>query len=149
MKFSDLKFVRLTMPEQFDLIPRELFEQVKEKDPDVILENLYKFGPMQLTNDRNFLYVMVDPKQNVKGVLWAGVNDFTEILEVSILSVDKEYQNNGACKTSLEFLQNIQQKLGLRKVRFMTNRDKSYKDKYERVYKKEGLRESDIVILEI
>ena len=149
MKFSDLKFIRLTQPEQFALIPRRLFEQVAEKDPDVIIENLYKFGPMQLTCDTTFLYVMVDGESKIKGVLWAGVNDFSEILEVSFLSVDREYQNSDACKVSLEFLQQIQKKHGLRKIRMMTKRGKNYKDKYERVYKKQGMKESDIVIMEI
>ena len=117
MKFEDLQFVRLTQPEQFNLIPRELFEQVKKKDPDIIVDNLYKFGPQQLLSNLNFIYVMVDGKSKIKGILWAGVNDFTNNLEVSILSVDKEYQNNGACKISLEFLQEIQKKHDLNKIR--------------------------------
>ena len=149
MKFEDLQFVRLTQPDQFNLIPRELFEQVETKDPDVIVDNLYKFGPQQLLSNMNFIYVMVDDKSKIKGILWAGVNDFTNNLEVSVWSVDKEYQNSGAGKTSLEFLQDIQKKHKLNKIRFMTTRGKNYIDKYKRVYKKQGLKESDVVILEI
>ncbi len=125
----NLEFIRLSHPDQFKLIPRELFEQVRDNDPDVILENIYKHGPEQLSNADNFIYVMVDDKPSVKGVLWAGINAFSEILEVSILSVDKEHQNNGACKQSLEFLQEIQKEHNLRKVRWMTTRGKNYKDK--------------------
>lgn len=149
MNFSDLKFIRLTHPDLFGFIPQELFEQVKERDPDVIVDNLYKFGPAQLSSPLTFLYVMVDDKYSVKGVLWAGINEFSNNLEVSILSVDKEYQNNGACKVSLEFLQDIQKKHNLNKIRMMTLRGKACTDKYERIYKKIGLKESNVIILEI
>ncbi len=148
-KFSDLKFIRLTSPEQFALIPRRLFEQVQEKDPDVILENLYKFGPAQLNSNLTFMYVMVNEASVIKGLLWCGVNEFSENLEVSIWSVDKEYQNSGAYEISLEFLQQIQKQQGLRKIRFMSPRGKNYQDKYERVYKKHGLKQSDVMIMEI
>ncbi|KKM00702.1 hypothetical protein LCGC14_1801790 [marine sediment metagenome] len=148
MKFEDLTFIRLTQPDQFRLIPPELFEQVKE-DPDVIVENLYKFGPEQLNSQLTFLYIMVDPEDKTKGVLWAGVNEFTNILEVSILSVDKEYQDGKSPKIVLEFLQKLQKILNLSKIRFMTTRGKNYTDKYKRVYKEIGLKESNILILEI
>ncbi len=147
--FNELQFIRLTQPEQFGLIPRYLFEQVQEHDPDVIIENIYKFGPMQLTSSLNFLYVMVDDTTTIKGVMWANINEFSEHLEVNMLSVDKEYQNSDACKVSLEFLQEIQKTHNLRKIRMMTQRGKHYKDKYERVYKKHGMTEAAVIIMEI
>ena len=148
-KFEDLTFIRLTSPDLFGLIPKYLLEQVQKNDPDVIIDNIYKFGPMQLTSNLTFLYVMADDESKIKGVLWAGVNEFSDILEVSMFSVDPEYQNSCACKISLEFLQEIQKKHNLRKIRMMTRRGKNYQDKYERVYKKQGMKESDLVVMEI
>ena len=96
MKFSDLKFVRLTQPEQFSLVPRYLFEQVKRKDWDV--EDLYKYGPAFLEGIFNFFYVLAEKEQiqkgyaPVKGVLWATIDPVTKTMCVNIFSIDKEYQ---------------------------------------------------------
>ncbi len=147
MKFEDLKFERLTHPAMFKFIPRELFEQVK--DPNVNVDNLYKFGPMSLASETTFIYVMFDPANVVKGVLWASINKFTDNLEVSILSVDKEYQGGNACKVTLEFLQDIKKEHHLNKIRLMSPRGKNYQHKYERVYKQLGLKESNVKVMEI
>ena len=149
MKFEDLQFIRLTAPEQFKTIPLRLFEQIKEKDSDVIIENLYKFGPAQLNSESNFIYVMVNDRFEIKGVLWAGINEFSENLEVSVLSVDKEYQNSGACEKMFEFLKEIRKEHSLRKIRWMTNRGKSQQRKYEQIYNEIGLKQSDTIIVEM
>lgn len=149
MNFENLQFVRLTHPDMFRFIPRYLFEQVKDNTPDINIENLYLFGPAQLASEKTFLYIMFDGSNVIKGMLWAAINEFTDNLEVNILSVDNDYQGNSACKTSLDFLQDIKENHKLKKIRMMTTRGKAYTDKYERVYKKAGLKESNVVILEI
>ena len=94
MKFSDLKFVRLTQPEQFNLIPPYLFEQIKSADFKI--DRLYQFGPILLASSLTFFYALADKKTSlVKGLLWAEINPFCESIHVHIFSVDKEYQNDG------------------------------------------------------
>lgn len=111
MKFSDLKFVRLTEPEQFGLIPRYLFEQVE--GGEFKIDRLYQFGPLLLSSPLTFLYILADKEQlkkgiaTPKGILWAEVNPFYESLNAHIFSIDKEYQCNGAMKDVIEKLKEI------------------------------------------
>lgn len=117
MKFSDLKFVRLTQPEQFSLVPRYLFEQVKRKDWDV--EDLYKYGPAFMEGIFNFFYVLAERKQieegcaPVKGILWTTIDPVTRIMCVNIFSIDKEYQKpqGQALVGALEHLSKVKNEL--------------------------------------
>lgn len=132
MKFSELKFVRLTQPEQFGLIPRYLFEQIKGSDFNI--DRLYQFGPMLLTSPFMFLYILADKEQlkkgnaSPKGILWAEINPFYENLNAHIFSIDKEYQCNGAMKNIIEKLKEIYAKEKLTgKITSETTRSKAVK----------------------
>lgn len=109
--FNDLKFVRLTQPEQFSLVPRYLFEQVKSNDFKI--DKLCQFGPILLASPLTFFYILAEKKQlekgcaPAKGILWAEVNPFNESVHAHIFSVDKEYQNNGAMTCAIEKLKEI------------------------------------------
>ena len=111
MKFSDLKFVRLIQPNQFGLIPRYLFEQVK--GGEFKIDRLYQIGPILLASPLTFLYILADKEQlkkgsaSPKGVLWAEVNPFCEDVKAHIFSVDKEYQGNGAMVEVIDKLKEI------------------------------------------
>ncbi len=155
MKFSDLKFVRLTQPEQFSLVPRYLFEQVK--GATFKIDRLYQFGPILLASPLTFFYVLAEREQlekgraPVKGILWAEINPLDDQIKVHAFSIDKEYQQNmngdfqyssEALKATLEFLRGIQKEQGLsEKIEIVTLR--------HRAYEKAGWRKSKKILMEI
>lgn len=132
MKFEDLKFVRLTQPDQFNLIPRFLFEQVKGSDFKI--DRLYQYGPMMLASPLTFFYILAEKEQlekgyaPAKGILWLTINPFEEIFYVDMLSVDKDYQGNGtALKSSLNFIRSIPEYKTLNpKIIMMTRHVKAF-----------------------
>ncbi len=141
MKFSDLKFVRLTQPEQFSLVPRYLFEQAK--DSDFKIDRLYQFGPIVLASPLTFFYVLAEKETSkIKGLLWCEINPFNENLMVYALSVDKEYQGNGTLDETLNFIRTIQKKENLQKIQMATTHPKVYVEKH-------GWSESKKKILEV
>ncbi len=140
MKFEDLKFVRLSQPSHFGLIPRKLFEQVK--GAEFKIEKLYQFGPLLLRSPLTFLYVLVDDESVIKGVLWSEINPFTEKLNVHVLSIDKDYQGNGALDGALRFLDTIKTENALTKLQMTTTRPKVYEGK-------QTWKRSEQIILEI
>ena len=143
MKFSDLKFVRLTEPEQFSLIPRYLFEQVKGFDFKI--ERLYQFGPILLASPLTFLYALADKESSlIKGILWAEVNPFNEDVNAHTFSIDKEYQNrNGdAMREGIKKIEEIRDMENLTgKIVTSTIRPKAFE--------KAGLKKSKRVIMEL
>lgn len=95
-ELTDLKFVRNY---DFDIVPRYLLEQIPGREWNI--DTLYHYGPLFISNPFNWLYVLVDVGQVIKGVLWATVDPVLETLAVNILSVDREYQQvNGSLRRS-------------------------------------------------
>lgn len=134
-EFEDLKFIQLTSPDQFCLIPPYLFEQIK--DSDMKLERLYQFGPALLSDPLVFLYVLAEKQTaKIKGVLWCQVNPFTEQLVVNVLSIDKEYQHNSALAKTIDFVRQLQKTNELaEKIQLITTRPEAY----ERALEKAGI----------
>jgi len=96
MPNKNLQFIRLTEPAMFSLIPRSLFEQVE--DESLIIDNVYKFGPVVITNPLVFFFALLDNEKQpaeVVGFVWSNINLFSKRLQVGNISVDKSYQNNG------------------------------------------------------
>ena len=91
MDIKELKFVRLTDPSNTDLIPRYLIDQAKDKD--FTTERFYAIAPLLVANRFNIVGLFVDNNKNVKGFLWVTINILSEQLYVSVISIDKEYQN--------------------------------------------------------
>ena len=129
MKFLDLQFVRLSIekPEQvnsmlmlFDRIPRELFEQVKDNSFDI--DKIYKFAQSILSNPMNQFYVLVHDKK-IKGIFWAAANVLCDLIDVHILSIDKEYQFDDAIAGTLKFINTFQEDA---KVRIVASRTAKY-----------------------
>ncbi len=153
MTFDDLKFVRLrtdaiTDPDgslarfMFSRIPPYLFEQVK--GADFKIERIYQFGPLVLMNPLTFFYALADKEtEKIKGILWLSVNPFEEIFYVQMLSVNKEYQNNGdVLKETLGFIRSIPDYKTLKpEIIMMTKRTKAFE--------KEGWKRSEKVRMEI
>ena len=102
MKFSDLKFVRLTQIKIFNSIPKYLFEQVKGRSWSV--ERLYKFASLFLANTANCFWVLKNDRQVIKGVLWVVIDILSEKLNLIVFSIDEEYQDDGNLKDVLNFL---------------------------------------------
>lgn len=129
MTFSDLKFVRLTIPDQFGLIPSYLFEQVK--GGEFKIDRLYQFGPMLLASPLTFFYALADKETSlIKGILWAEINPLSENLVIHTLSVNKEYQGNGTLDKTLDFVRTIQKRENLRKIQITTICPKTYERKH-------------------
>ena len=91
MDIKELKFVRLTDPSNTDLIPRYLIDQTRDKDFET--DRFYAIAPLLVVNRFNIFGLFVDNNKNVKGFLWATINILSEQLYVSVISIDKEYQN--------------------------------------------------------
>ena len=146
MKFEDLKFVRLTRPEQFSLVPRYLFEQVKGGDFNI--DRLLQFGPMLLASPLTYFYILAEKEQlekgyaPAKGLLWAEVNPFNENVHAHLFSIDKEYQHDGAMSGAIKKLKEIREKENLTgKLTSETNRPKAVE--------KAGWQKSKIIYMEI
>jgi hypothetical protein len=138
---DDLKFVRLTQPQLFTLIPRYLFEQVK--GASFIIERVYELGPAALANPLTLLYVLAEKKTGrIKGVLWAEVNLFNDNLVVHVYSVDKEYQGNGTLAKGLEFIRLVLKGTSVDKIQMSTNRPKAFE-------RKQGWSPSEQTIMEL
>jgi len=147
-KFEDLKFVRLTEPGQFNLIPRYLFEQVK--DEDLIIDRVYQYGPHSLAHPFTFFHVLVEKDTAlIKGFLWAEIDVYTNILFVNIFSVDREYQGDDALKITLDFAEKIQEEQQLTKIQMITPRPEACEARDKRMNEKPRLKRSKITILEI
>ena len=155
MTFSDLKFVRLTQPEQFSLVPRYLFEQIKGSDFKI--DRLYQFGPMLLASPLTFFYILAEKEQlekgyaPAKGILWVEINPLDDQIKIHAFSIDKEYQQNmngdfqhdsEALKTTLDFLRKLQKENNLsNKIEIVTLRP--------RAYQKAGWARSKKILMEI
>lgn len=147
MNFNDLKFVLInspgTSPDIIDMvfrrIPRELFEQ--DKDVELNIELLYQYPSKFIGGANTRFYVLVDNKDVIKGVLWASINLLTEKIQISILSVDKEYQFSNALEKTLEFVRSWQGKEENLKIQIVTTRTSAYE--------KVGLIKSKHILMEI
>lgn len=145
MEFKDLTFVRLTDPSQFNLIPQELFTQVKGADYDI--GRLYQLGPLLLASPLTYFYVLVNSSSAIKGLLWAEINPLNNTLNIHAFSADKEYQqktkgHSTALDITLEFLRKIQKEEKLdSRIEIVTLRPKAYE--------KAGWKTSKKILMEI
>ncbi len=143
-KFEELKFVRIDRPDLFSLIPRHLFEQVKDHNFDI--DRLYKLVGRFMCDPTTLIFILVDEQSKIKGILWATANLLIETVQVSVLSVDKQYQFGDAIKGTVEFIRSWRNKDNV-KIEFITTRPKAYEEKFEKLDIK--LKRSKRIILEI
>ena len=100
-EFKELQFVRVIDPNIFRLIPRYLFEQVKDYEFDI--EKLINYGAAITANPLTYLFALADSENKIKGIFWARISYVDEIFEAYLLSVDPEYQDETALRTTLDF----------------------------------------------
>jgi len=148
---KDLKFIRLTAPGQFNLIPPYLFEQVKGRRWDV--QRLRNIGPILLTSPFNIIGVFSDADNKIKGFLWVVLDILNETLEVVLLSVDRKYQNNGILAGTLELVKTFPERPDTKNTIQELNinlKDKIYLTTTRpHALEKAGCKRSNIIIMEI
>ncbi len=111
-KFEDLEFVRVTQPLLFHNIPKQLFEQVKDRSFDI--DRLYRLSERLLSDPTQLFYVLIDEDKKIKGVFWAGANVLENAIDIVLLSIDKEYQFGDALKQTLKFVNTFQKNATIR-----------------------------------
>jgi len=125
-KIDELRFVRVFTP---DHLPHYLIEQVRDRDYSV--EEFFKYqqlncmiqGENGITlNPFNHLYVLADKENQVKGVLWFGVDPLSKDILIQTFSMDKEYWGKGeAVKKLADHIKQIRIKGKLNKIYWITN----------------------------
>ena len=143
---TELQFIRIFTA---DHIPKDLIEQVKDRDYPV--ERYIKYLESSLLiqtkegptlNPLNHVYVVTDKDKHVVGYLWFTIDSLSEALFVQHYSMKKEYWNS---KKSIpmvkEFLKEIRDGAGLKKVFWLTSRPKAYE--------KHGFKRSKRVLIEV
>lgn len=129
---DDLKWVRLFNP---TLIPRYLVEQVKDRDYEV--DDFFKYQELNCLmqkdgvptlNPFNHLYALVNPKNIVKGYMWASIDPLSKEMIINTFSVAKEYWHHGeAIKVLSSHVKEILKKLKISKVYWLTTSPKHSK----------------------
>ncbi len=144
LRLKDLKFNRCF---DFNDIPRDLFEQLKDRSSDEI-DRIYKYGFIFATSPFTLLYTLVDKDNNVQGVLWASINIVEAVLFVVTLSVYKEYQSfdGNTLMKVMDFLRNLSIKEDIRpqKICFFSKHSDISSD-HEKIH----LKHSDKILMEI
>lgn len=123
MPLDDLKFVRIVVPELFAVIPRYLFEQIKEIDDgmiDAIYENATKIMTVPIMNEKGvvvgnlpklnvWIALLYDTSHQIKGVLWADFDSIEKCIYIQACSLDAEYQsdNGAAMKKGVDYLRSL------------------------------------------
>ena len=126
-KIDDLKWIRIFTPSH---IPKYLVEQVRDRDFSV--EDFYKYHEVNCTmqskegdiklNPFSHLYVLANPENEVKGMLWFCVDPLTKDLIIQTFSMDKEFWMKGvAVKKLANHIKEIKKKGNLNKIYWVTN----------------------------
>jgi hypothetical protein len=120
-KIESLKFIRIY---DLKLIPKYLFEQVKPQNFD--LNEVYAMAPNFETSPLMLLYALADEEHKIKGFLWGYINSILKTIDVDLLTVDKEYQDNGQIMLEVKkLLSPIKEKIGYRAFRIITQRPRA------------------------
>jgi len=156
-KFDELQFIPITDPNIFGIIPniRYLFEQVRDRDWEV--DDFYKWAPLVITSPLSRLWFLTDVANVIKGILWIVIDPFSNIITVSLLSVDKEYQMNGdgLRKSESEILTKIKEHLHKFRAELKEQGGADLKEKIlwtttrPRIFEKMGAKRNKQIIMEL
>ncbi len=123
--FEDLHFVRINRADVFrGFIPRRFFEQVK--DHKFNIDTIYKLAETFIPSVTTHFYALLDDSNVIRGILWANINVITEAIQVSVLSIDEEYQFGNAIKKTTEFIKSWRGENETLRIEFITTRPKAY-----------------------
>ena len=125
-KIEELRWVRAMTP---DIVPHYLIEQVRDRDYSV--EEFFRFQQINCLmqsedgvklNPFHHLYVLANPENQVKGVLWFCVDPLTKDIIVQVFSMDKEYWFQGQAVGKLAtHIKELREKYKLSKIYWITN----------------------------
>lgn len=133
--FNELQFIRITNADMFWMIPRKLFDDIKDKNYDV--EMLYKMAGQYLS-PTSFMFLLIDEHSKIKGFLWFYLNLLNKKAQVNILTIDPDYQGSKAIQKTAEFIKSLDKALT---IEIMTSRPKAFE--------KAGFVKSKTLIMEI
>lgn len=139
---DELRWVRIFTP---DHIPRYLIEQLKDReystDDFYTYHHINCLTPEQKLNPFLHLYVLVDPDNIVKGMLWFDVDPLSKDILIQTYSVNKEYWNRGmAVKKLSDHIKEIRRNAGLKKIFWVTS--------YPKHSERNGFKRSRHVLME-
>jgi len=139
MRFDDLTF---RVIDDFNLVPRYLFEQVPKRNYDI--DNIYRWGPAFMANPFNILFGLYDSDEKMQGVLWCTIDPVVENLCVNIFSVNKKYQDlrGYAIKKTVKFLKQLIKQTGLKDIIIWTTTR-------PRAFERAGCKRFDRTLMEI
>ena len=123
-KFEELEFIRIIQPDFLKAVPRYLFEQIEEADPEMI-ERIYTFGQLALNSPTTLMYGLIDQALGIKGFLWTSMDIIDLVLFVKIFTVDQKYQG-GAIKGLLAFLKEQIKGSQIKRIECFSDRPQSY-----------------------
>ena len=130
---KELKFIKITSPDIFRLIPKHLFEQIGGRSWQV--DRLLKMNPLSLISGCNYFWVLVNNDSEVKGILWAVIDVLSEKLNVIAFEIDEEYQCESDIEMALQFLRSAIKEFNLLdsgtvlkdKINWVTNDPEKFK----------------------
>jgi hypothetical protein len=137
----DLSFVKIRIPENVRLIPKELIENVKGRtfSPEQFLK--YQEEQIRYENPGNLLYLLIAPSKKIEGYLWVEISQLDGTMFINTFSISKEYWFKGkAIPKVIEHLRPIQDKLKCTRVFWITTNDK--------FFIKQGFKRSKNVLME-
>lgn len=158
LNINDLQFVRVIDPAIFQVIPRKLFEQIKELDEeaiDAIYANAVSIMTIPVVNEKGirigtlpklnvWVAILHDVAHQIKGFLWAEFDIIERCIFVQACSLDKQYQSNDGAfiKKVVEYLRGLPVPDELKaNIRFATTRPEAFE--------KLGWKRSKKILLEL
>ena len=146
MKQDELKFIPLTMPQMFSLIPKRLFEQLDGAAFKV--KNLYEYGPHLIASGCVFIYVLADDNNEIHGLLWMQHDILSDELFIPMLSVDKDYQQDFLATRNPLFDKCLDKAREIISARGLSNRIRIV-TKRPKAYVRAGWKESEMLTMEM
>ena len=138
---DNLKFMKIRIPENVRLIPKELIEAVKGQLFSA--EEFYKYQEMNARqeNPSNLLYALIGDNNKIEGYLWAELNQLDKTLFFNTFSISKEYWHKGHIIPKVkEFLEALKKKHSCPRIFWITTNDK--------FFAKHGFKRSKNVLME-
>lgn len=137
----DLTFVKVLIPENVQLIPREIIEGVKGHPFTPEQFYSYQMDQMLSGNPGNLLYLLVSQEKKVEGVLWAEISAINNSMFINTFSVSKKYWHKGkAIEKAIVLLEKIRKQMNCPTVYWITTNDK--------FFLKHGFKRSKNVLME-
>jgi DNA-binding winged helix-turn-helix (wHTH) protein len=149
---KDLKFVRITEPNVFKILPRELIKQVQE-DYEFTIETIMRYGYAVVANPLVYIYFLTDSDNRTQGVLWMIFNRIDMAFEVYLLSLNPKYQkrNGSVLRTVIDFIAEVQEDIrpAVEKAGFKLNRKILWQTTRPKAFERIGAKPSKRILMEL